>query len=226
MENIFFLNLNLVPYEQAWDLQKKLVALIKEADSPDFLILLEHPPVFTLGRWGKPEHLLVSRELLKEKEVSLIRCERGGNITFHGPGQLVGYPILKLKNFSRGVKDYVGSLEEVLVRTLSDWKVSASRKTGFPGVWVDGQKIASIGIAVRKGIAFHGFALNYACNRSYFDWINPCGLEGVRMTSLEEITGEPVSPQVLRQRVAFHFEDIFKSRLIPGMEGPGILPIL
>jgi len=213
MNNVYYLNLGLVPYEQAWDLQKQLVALKKEREVPDFFILLEHPPVYTLGKWGKKENLRESPDFLKQEGISLIRCERGGDITYHGPGQLVGYPIINLKKYRLGVKDYVNFLEEVLVRTLSDWEVVASRRKGLPGIWLGEKKIASIGIAVQKGIAFHGFALNYAHRRDHFERINPCGLNGVKMTSLQEIKKLPIDPEQIRERVVFHFEKIFDIQL-------------
>lgn len=207
------LNMGLIPYEEAWTFQKQLVALKKDQDFPDSLILLEHSPVFTLGRWGKETNLRVSADYLKQEGISLVRCERGGDITYHGPGQLVGYPILNLKKLHLGVKDYVRRLEEVIIGSLGDFEVTASRKEGFPGIWVGGQKIASIGIAVQKGVAFHGWAINYAHNQAHFDLITPCGLEGVRMTSLQEITGRAVNPASLRERVALHFGSVFNLQM-------------
>jgi lipoic acid synthetase len=209
----YCLNLDTIPYEGAWTLQQQLVSCKKKGDSPDFLILLEHPPVFTLGKWGKENHLCVSRDYLKQEGIALIRCERGGDITYHGPGQLVGYPILNLKNFRLGVKTYVRQIEEVLIRTVADFGMAISRKAGFPGVWAKEKKIASIGIAVHGGIAFHGFALNYAHNPAHFELITPCGLDGVKMTSLQEMTGQTIRPEPLRERVLFHFGEVFDIRL-------------
>ncbi len=216
----YCLNLDRVPYEEAWTLQQQLVSCKKGGDFPDFLILLEHPPVLTLGKWGKEKHLCVSRDYLKHEGISLIRCERGGDITYHGPGQLVGYPILNLKDSRLGVKTYVRQIEEVLIRTVDDFGIAVSRKQGFPGVWAKEKKVASIGIAVQKGIAFHGFALNYDHNPTHFEWITPCGLDGVKMTSLQELTGQTVKPESLRERARFHFGEVFDIRLEPvTMEG-------
>jgi lipoyl synthase len=209
----FCLNLDTIPYEEAWTLQRQLVSCKKRGNFPDFLILLEHSPVFTLGKWGKENHLCVSRDYLKQEGIDLIRCERGGDITYHGPGQLVGYPILNLKNFRLGVKTYVRQIEEVLIRTIADLGIVVSRKEGFPGVWAKEKKIASIGIAVQRGIAFHGFALNYAHNPAHFEWITPCGLDGVKMTSLQEMTGQTIRPESLRERAVFHFGEVFDIRL-------------
>ncbi len=211
----YCLNLNTIPYKEAWTIQQEYVSHKQKGDFPDLLILLEHPPVFTLGKWGKEKNLSVSPDHLKREGIALIRCERGGDITYHGPGQLVGYPILSLKNFCLGVKAYVRQVEEVLIRTLGDFGASVSRKQGYPGVWAKEKKIASIGIAVQRGITFHGFALNYAHNPTHFEWITPCGLNGIKMTSAQELTGRIISPESLRERVRLHFEEVFDIRLQP-----------
>ena len=215
MKEIVRLNLGLVPYQAAWDLQKFLVDQKKSAPlSPDFLILLEHPPVLTLGRWGSLGNVLVDRRRLRELQIDLVRCERGGQVTYHGPGQLVGYPVLNLKALGLGIRDYVFLLEEVLISALADYDLQAGRKAGYPGVWVDGEKIASLGLAVQEGIAFHGFALNYGLDLDPFHWIVPCGLSGVRMTSLDRLRGGMIEAKGLRRRLAGHFEKVFKVRLV------------
>jgi lipoate-protein ligase B len=215
MKEIVWLNLGLVPYQAAWDLQKLLVDQ-KKTDplSPESLILLEHPPVLTLGRWGRTETVLIDHDRLRRLHIDLVRCERGGQATYHGPGQLVGYPVLKLESFRLGIREYVSSLEEVIIRTLADYDLQACRKAGYPGVWVKGEKIASLGLAVREGIAFHGFALNYGLNLDPFHWIVPCGLSGVRMTSLERARGGHIEAKGLRRRLAGHFEQVFDVRLV------------
>ena len=217
MKAVVWLNLGLVPYQAAWDLQKFLVDQ-KKTDPlfPDFLILLEHPPVLTLGRWGRVGNILVDRHRLQELRIDLVRCERGGQVTYHGPGQLVGYPVLNLKHLGLGIRDYVFLLEEVIIRVLADYDLQASRKTGYPGVWVEGEKIASLGLAVQEGIAFHGFALNYGVDLEPFHWIIPCGLSGVRMTSMDRLKGETVEAKGLRRRLAGHFEEIFNLKPVSG----------
>ena len=209
------LNLGLVPFREAWELQKEWAAQRREGALPDGLILVEHPPVLTLGRWGEKENLKVSADYLKQKNMALIRCERGGEITYHGPGQLVGYPILRLQSFQLGVRTYVSRLEEVLINTLFDFGLVAGRREGFPGVWINQHKIASIGIAVQKGIAFHGFALNYAPDLDHFRLITPCGLPGVEMTSIEAMTGRPLDPHYLRERVTRNFGEVFGAEIVP-----------
>ncbi len=215
MKETVWLNLGLVPYQAAWDLQKFLVNQ-KKADplSPDFLILLEHPPVLTLGRWGKLGNVLVDPQRLQALHIDLIRCERGGQVTYHGPGQLVGYPVFNLKSLRLGIRDYVFLLEEVLIGALADYDLQAGRKAGYPGVWVKGEKIASLGLAVQAGIVYHGFALNYGVDLGPFHWIVPCGLSGVRMTSLELLKDGKIEAQDLRRRLAGHFEKVFNVKLV------------
>ena len=217
MKELCRLDLGLVPYREAWDLQKSLVDQ-KKTDplSPEFLILLEHPPVLTLGRWGRTENVLIDPDRLRRLGIDLVRCERGGQVTYHGPGQLVGYPILNLKALHLGIKEYVFLLEEVLIGLLKGYDLPAGRRTGYPGVWVDQEKIASLGLSVQEGIAFHGFALNYSVDLEPFHWIVPCGLSGVRMTSMDRLKGETIEPKALRRRLAGHFEDIFQLKRISG----------
>ena len=215
MEEIVWLNLGLVPYQAAWDLQKFLVDQKKtDPRSPEFLILLEHPPVLTLGRWGRTENVLIDHDRLRRLGIDLVRCERGGQVTYHGPGQLVGYPVLNLKSLRLGVRDYVFLLEEVIISALADYDLPAGRKAGYPGVWVEGEKIASLGLSVQEGIAFHGFALNYGLDLDPFNWIVPCGLSGIRMTSMERIKGASIEAKGLRRRLAGHFEKVFNVRLV------------
>jgi lipoate-protein ligase B len=217
MKEIFRLDLGLVPFQEAWDLQKFLVEQ-KKTDPlcPEFLILLEHPPVLTLGRWGKTDNVLIDRDRLRRLGLDLVRCERGGQVTYHGPGQLIGYPVLNLKSLRLGVRDYVFLLEEVLINLLADYDLPAVRKTGYPGVWVDREKIASLGLSVQEGIAFHGFALNYGVDLEPFHWIVPCGLSGVQMTSMERLRGGPIEARGLRRQLLGHFEKIFNLKPVSG----------
>ncbi len=163
----------------AW--QQTLVAQRIAGEIPDALVLLEHPPVFTLGRGGDQKYLLTPGQ------VPVHRVGRGGEVTFHGPGQLVGYPILDLKQHGKDVHRYLRLLEEVLLSSLAAWNITATRRDGLTGVWVGTDKIASIGIGVRRWVTFHGFALNVNPDLSYFSAIVPCGLPGVRMTSMQEL---------------------------------------
>ena len=208
----YFLNLGLIEYKKAWDLQLDLWAKRVEGQLPDLLLFLEHPHVLTLGRRGNRTHLLASSETLAKLNIPIFHIERGGEVTYHGPGQLVVYPILDLKEYGWKLVRYIEQLEEVIIRTLSDFGIIAKRDSLNRGVWVDRQKIASVGVAVKRWVSFHGLALNYQTDLTYFDLINPCGLEGVRMTSMSNTLGTNVSRDRLYQRVHFHFEQVFERR--------------
>jgi lipoate-protein ligase B len=208
----FKIELGLVDYKKAWDLQLDLWAKRVEGQVPDLLLFLEHPHVLTLGRRGNRTHLLASSETLLKLNIPIFHIERGGDVTYHGPGQLVVYPILDLKEYGWKLVRYVEQLEEVIIRTLSDFGIAGKRDSLNRGVWVDGQKIASVGVAVKRWVSFHGLALNYETDLAYFDLINPCGLEGVRMTSMSNTLATNVSRDRLYQRVHFHFEQVFERR--------------
>lgn len=211
-----FTEIPLIDYQEAWDLQLRLVAKKKEGViDTDIVLLLEHPQVFTLGRRGGMENLVVPPDFLEKEKISVIQVERGGNITFHGPGQIVVYPILDLNQARLGVTDYVEALEEVMIRVAADWGIKGERNSLNRGVWVGIKKLASIGIAIRHGISFHGVALNVNLSLRPFGWINPCGLEGIGVTSLEQELGQEVSMGRVRQRVKRHMETVFEVELVP-----------
>jgi lipoate-protein ligase B len=202
-----------VPYGEALELQRRILSAKIDGDFPDTLLLLEHPPVITLGRRGKEENIRVCQDTLQSQGIDVYRVERGGDVTYHGPGQIVGYPIFALSNYGKDVPQFVSSLEEVIIRVCQDLGIEAARRSLNRGVWVGEKKIASIGLAVRRWISFHGFALNGAPNMNHFRLITPCGLSGVEMTSVAEILGEAVAPDVLRRGIRKHFEEIFEIRL-------------
>ncbi len=215
-------------YRDAWKVQTELVAARWEKRlETDVVLLLEHPPVFTLGRRGGMGNLTVSENVLKERGIAIIQVERGGDITFHGPGQLVIYPIIDLTSAHLGVADYVEMLEEVAIRVAADWGITAGRNPLNRGVWVGNSKLGSIGIAVRRGISFHGVALNVNLSLDPFTWIHPCGLKGIGITSLEKELGQRVSMDDVRQNVKHHLEEIFRLELVEttirklGMAAPG-----
>ncbi len=180
-------SLGLIAYQKAWDLQKELVGKRAKKEINDTLLLVEHPHIFTIGRSGSRNNILVSDERLKEKGVSVCKVDRGGDITYHGPGQIVGYPILDLNEHGRDVHLMLRNLEEVIIRFLSDYGVEACRIPEYTGVWVGQEKIAAIGIGVRRWISFHGFCLNVNPEMNYFSLINPCGIKGKGVTSLEKL---------------------------------------
>lgn len=202
-----------MPYEEARRLQLALVeAKGREDGFPDVVILLEHPPVFTLGRRGGHSHLKVTRAFLEEGGFPVIHAERGGDVTYHGPGQLVCYLIVDLRANGWRVLAFVGALEEVMIRTVRDWGIVAYRNPLNRGVWVGMEKMGSVGIAVRRGISFHGFALNVNTELTPFSWIDPCGLRGIRMTSIERLGKAPSMGEV-RESVKRHVEAVFSVRL-------------
>ena len=189
-QRIYALDLGLIDYQDAWQLQQQLVAarLEKQIDR-DMLLFLEHPPVFTLGRRGGVENLLVSQAFLRDRGVPVIQIERGGFITYHAPGQAVVYPIINLHARRLGVKDFVAAMEAVMIQTAAKWGIAAERNSLNSGVWVGHNKMGSIGIALRKGVSFHGLALNVNLDLTPFSWVQPCGLEGVAMTSMQKEIG-------------------------------------
>lgn len=201
-------------YRQAWELQLALVAARSDGrlDS-DVLLLLEHQPVFTLGRRGGLDNVCVARGFLEKKAIAIVPIERGGDITYHGPGQLVGYPIVDLRSSRLSVVEYVGKLEEIMIRTAADFGVAARRDDRNRGVWIGDSKLGSIGIAVRRGISFHGFALNVNTDLEPFGWVNPCGLQGVSVTSLAEENGQALPMHQVRKAASRHFEAVLNFRL-------------
>lgn len=210
----FCLDLDTIDYNEALELQHRLVAARKSAIlGTDTLLILEHPPVFTLGRRGGRENLRVSDEFLNKSGVRVIQAERGGNITFHGPGQLVVYLIYDLEAARMGVNDYVEQLEEIMIRIANDRKIRAERNDTNRGIWVGSNKIGSIGIAIRKGISFHGLALNVNLSLDPFSWINPCGLQNIGMTSLQKESEQSVSMPEIRKAFKRHFGVVFGAKL-------------
>jgi len=174
-------------YADALELQRSVARdRITGAIPQDVLLLVEHPPVVTLGRSTKQKNVISSPDFLASKGVELFEVERGGDVTFHGPGQLVGYPIIDLKRHKQDLHLFLRQVEGALIQTLAEYGIPGERSTGFTGVWTNGRKIASIGVHARDWVTWHGFALNVTTDLSYFDFIVPCGIDGVTMTSIEK----------------------------------------
>jgi lipoate-protein ligase B len=204
----------LIPYGSVSDLQQRLVQARKSGAIPDVLILCKHRHVITMGRNGKSDHLRASNETLARMNVEFQSSDRGGDITYHGPGQIVAYPILDLAEHRRDVRWYVEQLEEVMIRATADFGIAARRVRGRHGVWIDAptgeEKLAALGIHMSRWVTSHGFAYNVSTDLRYFDLIVPCGIAGRGVTSLERALGRAVSASDVRGRLAIHFGEVFE----------------
>lgn len=210
----YCVEIEFMEYRQAWDLQGKLVSARRAGVlDRDIILILEHPSVFTLGRRGGLDNLRVPKAFIKAQGIDVVHVERGGDITYHGPGQLVVYPIMDMRSGGWKVAEFVGALEEVMIRTAADFGVIAGRNSRNRGVWVGQDKLGSVGIAIRHEISFHGFALNVNISLEPFTWINPCGLQMVRMTAMKDLTGREISMEDVQKSALRHIQEIFNITL-------------
>ena len=198
-----------LPYGDAWALQRALLAARQADQIADTLLLLEHPPVITIGRAGHAANILIPREALAARGVEVFEIERGGDVTYHGPGQLLGYPILNLRALDEDVVRFVRLLEATLIRVLETFGIEAARRRGYPGVWVGEAKIAAIGVAVKRKVTMHGFALNVDPDLGHFALINPCGL-GKPVTSVARLLGRHVELAEVHPAVRRAFAEVFQ----------------
>ena len=227
--NVELRKLGLIDYKEAWDYQENLfeeIVLAKQQNremkakelTPNYLIFCEHPHVYTIGKSGKETNLLINEEMLTRRGASLYKINRGGDITYHGPGQLVGYPILDLDNFSLSIKSYIDRLEEVIIRTLKRYGINSTRSEGATGVWLDvddpfkARKICAIGVRTSHWVSMHGFAFNINTDLSYFEHIIPCGIQGKSVTSLRKELGKDVDMNKVQNSVLEEFEAVFNMR--------------
>ncbi|MFZ3217285.1 MAG: lipoyl(octanoyl) transferase LipB [Candidatus Acidiferrales bacterium] len=214
----WLVNLGLLPYGPAWDLQRQLVQARKAGAIPDVLLFCEHPHVITLGRNGKREHLRANERLLAQMSVTFQDTDRGGDITYHGPGQIVGYPILDLSEHRRDVRWYVWQLEETMLRASADFGVAAARVAGRHGIWVQGpsgeEKLAALGVHLSRWVTSHGFAYNVSTDLRYFDLIVPCGIADKRATSLDRVLDRAVRAEEVRPKLAAHFGELFERAML------------
>jgi lipoyl(octanoyl) transferase len=213
-ENIcWVVDQGLIPYGPACELQRQLVEARKARSIPDVLLLSEHPHVITLGRNGTRDHLRVSDDLLTRKNVEFHSSDRGGDITYHGPGQIVGYPILDLTEHRRDIGWYVHALEEVMLRASANLGIATKRVEGQHGVWMESpagdEKLGAIGVHLSRWVTSHGFAYNVSTDLRYFDLIVPCGIADKRVTSLERALGRPIAMDEVRERLIAHFNSVF-----------------
>jgi lipoyl(octanoyl) transferase len=202
-------DLNVIAYDEALALQRQTVKRLQAGEGDEMLYLLEHPHVITLGRNATTGSLLASTELLLQRGVTVVETDRGGDITYHGPGQLVGYPILKLAEGHRDIRRYVTDLEETLLKTLTEFGIEGRRDPVHRGVWVDGKKIASVGIRISRWVTSHGFALNVSTDLSYFSLIDPCGIVGCPMTTISKEQGSAIDMRLVKEIFVEKFASVF-----------------
>jgi lipoyl(octanoyl) transferase len=207
----------LTSYQDAWELQQHTAERVRDGGEP-VLILLQHPPTYTIGARGKSEHLLLTQEAYLQRGAEVHQTDRGGDVTFHGPGQVVGYPVMNVRAQSRGPVSYVRSLESMLIDVLARFGITGERSERNAGVWVGRAKIAAIGVRISRGITTHGFALNVNTDLSYFDDIVPCGLSDAGVTSIQAITGETFDIEDVETEVASAFARTFEFELIDERE--------
>jgi lipoyl(octanoyl) transferase len=198
-----------VSYSDGLALQEQAVECLRSEEAPEQLLLLEHPHVFTLGRGADGAHILAGKEQLQSQSIEVHETGRGGDVTYHGPGQLVGYPIINLKPDRCDVHRYVRDIEEVLIRTIADFGVTGRRIAGLTGVWVGNEKIAAIGVRIARWITSHGFALNVSTDLNYFQMIVPCGISDKGVSSLSKLVGRNIDIQSVAQSAASHFGEVF-----------------
>lgn len=207
-------------YRDAWNVQHQVHDAVARGEAPPTLLLVEHDPVITFGRKGGRDHLLVTPEELARRGFDLVDIERGGDVTYHGPGQLVGYPILPI---GRRVRDYLRRLEDAVVDLAADYGVAAVGSPGYAGVWIGDDKLCAIGVAIKRGVSFHGFALNVATDLSHFETIVPCGLDGKGVTSLSALAGRPVPLAEAVERLVPHLAHRL-AEMLPAPTGDDPVP--
>ncbi len=226
---ILLMDWGLTPYEKALERQRHYFDEIKNIKirnrreniripTPNYFIFTTHPHVYTLGKSGKEEHLLLPENELEKHQVTFIKTDRGGDITYHGPGQIVGYPIIDLDNFGMDIIQYIRMLEEVIIHVLADYGIRGERSEGETGVWLDvgkasARKICAIGVRTSRWVTMHGFALNVSTDLKYFDYIIPCGIRNKGVTSMEKELGFAPPPEEVKSHIIKHFEQVFHARI-------------
>ena len=203
---------------ETWELQRRLVERRQRGEIGDVLLFVEHPPTYTLGRSGKREHLLVGADALAALDAEFVETDRGGDITFHGPGQVVGYPILDLRRWVQDVHAYLRALEEVLIRALAPFGIEAARETGYTGVWHREGKMGAIGVRISRWVTSHGFALNVTTDLDYFRRIVPCGIVGRGVSSMASVLEAPISAVRVRDELSTCFGSVFARTMKPAAE--------
>ncbi len=209
MRTLAYIDLGMIDYKAAWDLQKSIIELRHKNKVPDILFLLEHPHTYTLGKTADKKHLIGTKDYLAENNISVYDIDRGGDITYHGPGQVVGYPIIDLNEWQKDTHKYLRALEEVIIRTCCEFNLKAIRDPKYTGVWIENRKIAAIGIKVSRWITMHGFAFNVNTDLSLFSGIIPCGINDKEVTSLKKETGGQIELDEVKNLLVKNFKTIF-----------------
>ena len=204
-----YCDLGLIDYQEAWDLQKEVFDLRYKNEISDILFLLEHPHTYTLGKVADKNHLISTSQYLEENKISVYGIDRGGDITYHGPGQIVGYPIISLIEWERDTHKYLRALEEVLIKVCSKFGLAATRNSNYTGVWIENKKIAAIGIKVSRWITMHGFAFNVNTDLSLFQGIVPCGITDKEVTSLQKELGKELELNQIKEMIVKYFIEVF-----------------
>jgi lipoyl(octanoyl) transferase len=238
IQPVYFKDLGLMSYTQAWDYQEALLKKNvdiklkyhsaqqkqKKISTTNYLLFVEHPPVYTLGKTGHEENILLGEKELNEKGILFVKTNRGGDITFHGPEQIVGYPILDLEKFGTDIGKYLRNLEEIIIRTLAEYDIIGERSSGETGVWLQPgsqgkeRKIAAFGVRCSRWITMHGFAFNVNTDLLYFDDIVPCGIKNKQVTSLARELGRNINLTEVKQKLKTHFENVFQAELLDMQE--------
>ena len=214
MEKINLIKTGLSNYREIWELQKKLFSEVTEERNKHYFIFAEHKPVITFGKAGNLNNLVSQPDSLSSQGIEVLKIDRGGDVTFHGPGQIVGYPILNLLKFKKDVHWYLRTLEQVIIQTLLEFEFSANRIEGLTGVWVENKKICAIGVKITRWVTMHGFALNVSTDLNYFSHIIPCGISDKGVTSISELKGNTIIKKDVVTKLMTKFEEIFKAKFI------------
>lgn len=208
-KKLTYCNLNTIDYKEAWDLQKSIFELRYQQKVDDVFLLLEHPHTYTLGKTADEKNLVGNEEYLNKNKISVYDIDRGGDITYHGPGQIVGYPIIDLNNWGKDTDKYLRALEEIIIRTCADYRLAVKRVPKYTGVWIEDRKIAAIGIKVTRWITMHGFALNVNTDLSLYNGIIPCGITNKEVTSLKKELKTEINLQEVQSKILNHAVEIF-----------------
>lgn len=222
-KEFLYCDLDEIDYSEAWNLQKEIFELRRKNEIEDILFLLEHPNTYTLGKTADKENLISNNNYLLENKISVYEIDRGGDITYHGPGQIVGYPIINLENWHKDTHKYLRALEEILILTCAEYNIKAERNSDYTGVWIGNRKIAAIGIKVSRWITMHGFAFNVNTNLNLFNGIIPCGIKEKEVTSLQKEMGQNIPIKEVKEKILNNFKKVFEYELIKSVDKSVIL---